>query len=514
MDEEPALKATNKLVLDWKIENINAALAAAKAGEDRSFERGEKAQEGYAAVWIYAVPDELDYEQATATKKWVRTGKWNITFEFFTVAGAFLHHAFVMKDKSFEASHGWGSRKGLPWDTLASLQVADQNAFLIRCTIEGKRDPLYGSHSPPSLPSFGMLYDNPKHADLVFRLEPTDGEPLHLLALKNLVTDRSCYYDDLFDSGFSESRERVNLDLKELLTNPESPYAGDADEFAAFETDAQESALQDGAQAGAGTKVRKAYLHTRRYLDEDSPSPSQSPSARPQQQQPQNDGEPSAATEQEQDSEPLKKKRKTSSTTTPSVWQVTVKDCSFATFDSFLYYLYTTELTLTPSPSDYLVALSSASKPSKFAPRDEWLEKKSKSHYSSHLCHPHALYRLADRLCEEALKTRVKSFILRSLTVENVAYEAFSQLSIDFPTDFQKPVIAFLLENWNDVKSTTAFARALALIEAGSLPGGAAVLKAIFDGMTSKEGEGKTNTGEVRAKEVSGEQPLHGREEY
>jgi hypothetical protein len=104
--------------------------------------------------------------------------------------------------------------------------------------------------------------------------------------------------------------------------------------------------------------------------------------------------------------------------------------CSWATFNAFLYYLYTGDLCLLPPTSNFLVAYHDSDTPEKLPPSLEWLESKSPNphdddYHTLHSCLPHALYRLADRYRVTSLAEKVKGYIVRSLTVENVCRPFF-----------------------------------------------------------------------------------------
>ncbi|BGP20754.1 hypothetical protein JCM10213_004824 [Rhodosporidiobolus nylandii] len=169
--------------------------------------------------------------------------------------------------------------------------------------------------------------------------------------------------------------------------------------------------------------------------------------------------------------------------------QITIKRCSYATVRAFIEYLYTGDISFTPSLSDYLVEkvqqnFQAFSHSHLEQSQQGWLSWQAQRSEPKP-CNPHALYRLADRYLEEDLKERAKGFIVRSLTVENVAYEAFSALSVDF-TDLQKPVLDFLLSHWDEVKNTTGMSNVRRLLASGYLPHGDEILGKVFDGLTKK----------------------------
>ncbi|GAA6033597.1 hypothetical protein JCM8097_001475 [Rhodosporidiobolus ruineniae] len=444
------VKVSSKLTIEWKIDKFNPVLAAAKAGEERCIKSGESAEDNCAGVFIHARGTAADRDNPTATKSWLRIGRYNIAFQIFTGDGEHrLAGPLQLEDHSFESESSWGFPAAVSFGRSAT-------------------------------PTLDMLYDDPEHTDVVFRLSGSeDDEPVHLFGLQKLLVRRCYHFEDVFGSGFTESSKPVELDVKSLLTQPLHPFSGDGDDFALFEAALPKDALEDPPIDPEEPWYSRRFDHA--IPSSPSPPPKSAVAV------PTLDSD-----EHETFDEPAAKKRKTDSTR--SVARVEIEDCSFATFDAFLFYLYTNKLQLLPSVSDFLVAFHDDKQET--PSRNVWLA----GHFcysTLPVCIPHGLYRLADRYLASELKKRVKAFIVRSLTVENVAYEAFCQLSVDFD-DFQKPVLEFLLEHWDEVKSTKAMEHVLTLLGDGSLPDGAPILKKILAG-TTKAPKKKDDKGKEKA---------------
>ncbi|GAA5913351.1 uncharacterized protein JCM6883_003048 [Sporobolomyces salmoneus] len=98
-------------------------------------------------------------------------------------------------------------------------------------------------------------------------------------------------------------------------------------------------------------------------------------------------------------------------------------------------------------------------------------------------CSAHAMYRLADRYGVDELMELSLGFITRSLTVENVAYELFSPLSLDFAA-VQEAIFEFFSANWDAVKASKAFGVVIDKFSSGELQPGKELMTSIFQ-MTS-----------------------------
>ncbi|GAA5884316.1 hypothetical protein JCM6882_002224 [Rhodosporidiobolus microsporus] len=425
------VQLSRKFVIEWKVEDVNAMLAATKAGEARRLHssytddqrwylelrmRGAKDKD-YAGVFISARGDKVDQREASTTKLWSRSGIWDATFEFETVKGVVLCPPARFQDRSFDSkSSAWGFSDCIPWTALEGQGVTEPNAFVIRCTMAVKNERKDAHPSTDEPAPLVALFREPQYSNVAFRIQPDGVEkPSYLFATEMIVGQCDYFAPDIHGYGYEyrsrrspspdpssrPKQSKIRFNPKELPTErPQEAFEGDLDEFAIWET-----------------------------------------------------------------------------------------------FRAFLKFLHGGNPHFCHSPSDYLVACQSPSAASSLPPLNVWIERDLPDFWL-HLCQPHALYRLAHRYKENGMKKLAKGYILRSLTTENVAYEAFCQLSLDFPEDFQKPVIAFMLEHWNDVKSSKAFSQVLELFEAGDLPSGASVFTRLFDGLAARkvdEGKEKNN---------------------
>ncbi|GAA6017399.1 hypothetical protein JCM10207_005621 [Rhodosporidiobolus poonsookiae] len=362
-------------------------------------------------------------------------------------AGAFLWARPQVDDFARSSAESEWSRPTPPYRF--------DNTCIVRCAFdrEDVEPPL-----PPVDPFIAGLFDDPEYADVLFRVEAVPQAPLaYLLCMKRLLVLRSRHFKTVFEAGFSESTAFVRLDPAKLARKTEGLYDGDADDFGAFEaavlsTSAVDSReLADSEQEESSPQLAVAEgdsgeVHSD-ASEEEPPSASPDPLAR-------------------------------------QFLQVNLTGYSYPTYRALLYYYHTHDVHFLPSVSNYLVAHHDKEE---LPARNEWLAAKALAQRQTpQPCSPHALYRLADEHMDDAIKKRAKGFIIRGLTVENVAYEAFCQLSIDFD-DFRDSVLEFLLDKWDEVKTTKAFKQAMSLLEGGQLPGGAAILSKIFERLVVKK---------------------------
>ncbi|GAA5825580.1 hypothetical protein JCM11251_000292 [Rhodosporidiobolus azoricus] len=292
------------------------------------------------------------------------------------------------------------------------------------------------------------LLDSRSCFDVVFAIQPSEsGAFSHITAIKDVLMARSSYFRDLFSSDFCESRLE-HSDPQGLLGKPSDPLHGDRHDFSAFE---------EMLVHGNDIKVSEAT----------PPSTLAEPSVQPQ----------------------IASGLAQSTTATGSYVKVVIHDCSYSTYYGILFYLYTHRINFLPPTSDYLLADQNEPRKPRDASdatkaRDAWLIKKALNQ-NPPPCNPHAVYRLADRYLLNDLKEIAQGYILRSLTVENVAYEAFCRLSLDYDS-YRDKVLQFILENWTAVKHTRAWMQSMKLLEDGQLQGGGALLQKLFDALDIK----------------------------
>jgi len=85
-------------------------------------------------------------------------------------------------------------------------------------------------------------------------------------------------------------------------------------------------------------------------------------------------------------------------------------------------------------------------------------------------CSAKAVYRLADKLGLAELKSRAFEHITKSLTVENVPYEVFSNFSATFEV-VRKVEVKYFLDHWAEIRSSDAMRNVWHQIRLGRHPG-------------------------------------------
>ncbi|KAJ3535861.1 hypothetical protein NM688_g6921 [Phlebia brevispora] len=171
----------------------------------------------------------------------------------------------------------------------------------------------------------------------------------------------------------------------------------------------------------------------------------------------------------------------------PTKVRVVIKDAAYATYRAVLYYIYTDTITFAPLASSfpsYTMSTSTSSintgsaqgsksfsligEPST---RREWLRAWEARHPDKpRPSSAKAVYRLADKLDLQDLKERAFQHIIKSLTVENVAYETFSHFSAAFD-DVRKVEINYFLEHWAEIRDSPMMRNVWQQIRMGRHPG-------------------------------------------
>jgi len=178
----------------------------------------------------------------------------------------------------------------------------------------------------------------------------------------------------------------------------------------------------------------------------------------------------------------------------PPKLRVVVKDVAYATYRAVLYYLYTDRIRFAPLSSsfhsscssgticiqvanDSQASLGSATRagpvevPAGAGSRREWIQDWIRDNPGHPLpCSAKAVYRLADKLGLAELKSRAFEHITKSLTVENVPYEVFSNFSATFEV-VRKVEVKYFLDHWAEIRSSDAMRNVWHQIRLGRHPG-------------------------------------------
>ncbi|GAA6027609.1 hypothetical protein JCM8097_007945 [Rhodosporidiobolus ruineniae] len=444
-----SLEYSSKVTIDWTIEGINELLAQGETKDiwhqSPPFEDGrwclalQLYPPGGEHVGIFLVPLLSHQErQGVGEASLTSRGHFRCTVKLYSPSGTALAQDSFAHEYGLDGA-SWGWPQMVKRNALREATVHEQNALTFHAELELSKPVKPTRNSVPNSSLLvTKLFNNITYADVAFLVKVSrDSSPSHLVfALKAVLVEGSAH----FRTSSNESSEvEVNIDWSGKSGHDK--LTGDPLDFEAFET----CLTKSETTPPAGT-ARSASLTS------------------------------STATN-------------TASRTKPSSkWMisVTVEGCSYATVQALLFFLHGGNITFLPLLSSFLIAFQddppdSNASPYSAAARNAWLAKNAKQKDPTP-CSSYGLYRLADRWMLEVPKGQAKEFILKGLTIENVAYEAFSQLSRDFE-DLQKPILDFLLKHWKEVKATRAWSQTMELLEEGELPGGAAVLRKVHDGL-------------------------------
>ncbi|GAA5988136.1 hypothetical protein JCM5350_002196 [Sporobolomyces pararoseus] len=332
------------------------------------------------------------------------------------------------------------------------LGVYDQQkSFGFRCILSGNEFPHQSFSFYNSAFNF---FDSSSYADTVFVIHQAEGHPSHILACKEILVSESSHFRTLFQSGFSETNSKRRFDIEKL-----SRYED-----------------EDGSSV---SPVINDQLHP--FL----------PSNQREESAPRAPRDGNDSTERSPSSEPNRKRIKLegaveeSSSETGDVRSlnvVDIREIDFRTYRAMIRYLHVPTVPFHPLASEYLVEKSKNNALDE-SPLD-WLWNKfcdldQLNYEGVDPCSSSAMYRLADLYDMEDLRDLSLDFIVRSLTVENAAYELFSPLSFDYEA-VQKPILEFFVKNWRAVRRTDGFKAVLKQFSLGNLSRGEGIMEKIF----------------------------------
>jgi len=181
---------------------------------------------------------------------------------------------------------------------------------------------------------------------------------------------------------------------------------------------------------------------------------------------------------------------------TTSKLTVVVKDVAYTTYLAVLYYLYTDAIVFAPLSSSFIAknrnstTSSTSSQPAtpsdtqghtstqkrtiqqdSASSRREWIYEWQRNHPGRPApCSAKAAYRLADRFDLRELKERASQHIVKSLTVDNIAYEVFSPFAAAFD-EIRQVQVNFFLAHWKDIRTSDAMRNVWKQIRNGRHPG-------------------------------------------
>ncbi|GAA5988048.1 hypothetical protein JCM5350_004153 [Sporobolomyces pararoseus] len=439
---------------------------------------GNLALENSCTIAIDPVLQDEDFQRATSRFSWVRKGSYNCTVALVlpkkwerhqNFSATSTAHKFDPSNATFESTFKF-SRK----DLLEAW--TDSNSLGIRCSLSSSHQVLPSTSSAVLLD----LFDNDMSADTVFALrrnstEASDDEICYLFALERVLVGASAFFQTLFQSDTVS--EKV-LDLQSL------PH-----EVADLSNDLVDSELAPFYQVPTAEREGEQAEQDQ----SSSLSPPQLDENDPEEASGAGDAEPQNS--QESDERPAKKIKIESSVdpepVTPSGRLYRVLDVcgeDFRTYEAMLGYWHCPVVRFLPLASDYLVEYDKRAgtdpdfEDARLWPSN-WFEKESGPSPFPNArspCSVYEMYRLGDRLELKELQDYSLDYIRRSLTTENVAYELFTPLSLDFER-VRNAILKWFVKNWATVKKTKGFQTVLSKFSSGELSKGKDLMAQIFE---------------------------------
>ncbi|GAA6005425.1 hypothetical protein JCM10207_002977 [Rhodosporidiobolus poonsookiae] len=355
------------------------------------------------------------------------------------------------------------------WKRAGLYTQRFEDYMTIRCTISL---PPYQSSAPLPLDpppaseglrsAYNLFFDKDGGADVRFTFPAhTKDSKRQLLANKAFLARRCGYFRSMFDGGFSEgastdaSRPAKRAKLESVSFG--SPFPDDDDS-----TDWLPAELLEVEEDGEGAPA--AMEEEEVVVDENE----------------ERDG----------------------------MLTIEITDAGYITYRALLYYLHTEKITFPPPASEFLttypslladplnaqladiqpplsrrevllglgLAQAQTQAPTPDAAREALVEPAS----------PHAIYRLADKLGVQELKTKAKDAILKGFSVDTILYELVSTFSYHFD-EIQQAALKYAWDNWPAVKLTPSVARVFA--GAHAIEGGSAILAKLVVGLPTGERE-------------------------
>ncbi|KAJ3513573.1 hypothetical protein NLJ89_g2872 [Agrocybe chaxingu] len=466
----------------------------ANAGQTKDGTEG-----GYVSLYLSCEPTPEEKEAALSESgRWVREGVYKFTFELRTLSKNILYSSKEAHNHSFTSKTGnWGWAQFARRDSVyyQAMPVKAQDAFVIICTITSSptTPPVQTLPRQPVpkalLDTVGELLDDPLYSDVQFVL-PQRGHSSRnaktIWASKRLL-QRAEYFQTMFNSNFVEgSSESVDINhtprgtLQELesLASPRMTIMdefedSDDDDDTDFIAHSSRSSfvMPDSGMQELSLLVDSGTADSDKFevenYDDLQPSSSQLI--------------------------PIQTASKTLSIASKKS-RIEVKDVAYTTYLAMLYYIYTDNVVFAPLSSSFLSAPGHTSNPSleslsstqiegsqapgsKFLlhelshSRSEWIREWVIANPGRPApCSAKSMYRIADRLDLSELKERAAQHIIKSLTVDNIAFEIFSPFAAKFES-IRKIEVDFFLSHWHDIRTSDAMKNVWVQIRNGRHPG-------------------------------------------
>ncbi|KAF5382447.1 hypothetical protein D9615_003009 [Tricholomella constricta] len=420
------------------------------------------------------------------------------------------NHSFSHKTANW-GWHVWHPERGLAQfarrDNVyyQTHGVKAHDAFIIICTITSSPapPPPAPAHPRQSVPkglldTVGALLDDPLYSDVEFIIPGRSGKlksARRIWASRRLLK-RAEYFESMFSSGFAEGSPEESR----VIGGTQAPSIIDSDANLVM-NEFEDSDDEDGDVDELHHDAEPSSSRVSLPLEPSATSVAE------------NAMEDDGDIEREEEQRNVRAKlshpsspRSSQIVTIPSrspdlpttsKFTVVVKDVAYTTYLALLYYLYTDTIVFAPLSSSFIAKnrppatpISTTSQPStpseiqgntstqkrisqqeSATSRREWiLEWKRNNTGRPAPCSAKAAYRLADRFDLGDLKERASQHIVKSLTVDNIAFEVFSPFAAAFD-DIRQVQVNFFLAHWKDIRASDAMRNVWQQIRNGRHPG-------------------------------------------
>ncbi|KAG5726868.1 hypothetical protein E4T56_gene1122 [Termitomyces sp. T112] len=455
---------------------------------------------GYISLYLSCEPTQEERDAAGDEGKWIREGIYKFSFELKNLSKTTVYNMKEAHNHTFSSkTANWGWAQFAKRDNVYfnSNGVKNQDAFIILCNITSSPappppPPAYRIQTVPKrlLETVGALLDDPLYSDVEFIIPGRRGDiksARKILASKTLLR-RAEYFESMFGSDFVEGstdqlQTSANVPSASSIMDSEAHFVmnefEDSDEedgaemTAQSDSDSSSSMVSPSAKTTAASTIENPIQENNEVEVDDEQRNVRAKLAHP-------------SSPRSNISQTLSSAVKVSKNSRLSI---VVKDVAYNTYMALLYYLYTdivifaplssmfvpkagnptTSNTRSPSPSED----ASTSKNNSETPtsRRQWIQQWKEEHPDLPVpCSAKAMYRLADRIDLPELKARASQHIVKSLTVENIAYEIFTPFAAAFE-DIRKVQVDFFLGHWKDIRTSDSMRNVWQQIRNGRHPG-------------------------------------------
>ncbi|KAF8236340.1 hypothetical protein L208DRAFT_1422001 [Tricholoma matsutake] len=526
MDSESECQESVAITFEWTVRGLQKLFDSTK-GESKSkvtkslgfgggrwqilfyanagiIKEGSTEGSGYVSLYLSCEPTTEEKEAAMGDSgRWVRDGVYKFSFELRNIGKSVLYNLKEAKDHTFShKTANWGWAQFAKRDTVyyQSNAVKTQDAFVIICSITSSPSPpvpppVFPRQTVPKdlLDTVGALLDDPLYSDVEFII-PRRGQRLRsarsIWASRRLLK-RAEYFETMFNSGFAEGSTKGTPTPRTRMESVPSIIESES-QFVMNEFEDSDHEEEDDAMDDSPVDIESASPHQSGAVDSLVMSPAENiiDEGEREGEDQRNVRAKLSHPSSPRSSEPVNLSPRLPELASGSKMTVVVKDVAYSTYLALLYYIYTDTIVFAPLSSSFISARgdsptsSMSTLPSMPAEaqehamqeftattRKEWIKEWLRNNPGRPApCSPKAAYRLADRMDLRELKERASQHILKSLTVDNIAYEVFSPFAAKFD-EIQQVQVNFFLTHWQDIRASDSMRNVWQQIRSGRHPG-------------------------------------------